>query len=427
MTKVRLILFVLICASPAILLTDGLVVQGIVAGIIAVALAMMARELRPGETEFFISITRLLAAVALIPAVWMVIQILPLRLLVHPIWKSAEKALGHPVVGAISVDLGVSIIALGQYLSIAAVAFLSAAVAVDRTRADWILFGLTAAGTATALIVLAYDQFSIGVALTPLVLAQAIDCASVGTIASGAACIRTIERYAARHSSPPRSMSLLLWTLTGSILALVICGGTLLLRAPQGILAATGCGVLALLCAMIIRGFNFRTFGATALAVLSIGIASLLLVHEPFDREKSLALAFATGATAPTERLLGDAPLAGTGAGTFEALAQIYREMDDPPTSPVPATTAAALAIEFGKPMMWLIVVLTGATILVLLRAALRRGRDSFHPAMAAGCLITLALLAFVNAGLLGTATGLLTAAAVGLGFAQSKSRTVKP
>ena len=147
----------------------------------------------------------------------------------------------------------------------------------------------------------------------------------------------------------------------------------------------------------------------------------------PSTERRALALAFATGATAPTERLLGDAPLAGTGAGTFEALAQIYREMDDPPTSPVPATTAAALAIEFGKPMMWLIVVLTGATILVLLRAALRRGRDSFHPAMAAGCLITLALLAFVNAGLLGTATGLLTAAAVGLGFAQSKSRTVKP
>jgi hypothetical protein len=278
-----------------------------------------------------------------------------------------------------------------------------------------------------ALIVLAHDQFSLGVVLTPLALAQAIDCTSVGTIASGAACIRTLERYAARHSSPPRSTSWLLWSLTASILALVICGGTLMLRAPQEILAATGCGVLALSCVMIIRGFNFRTLGATALAVLSIGIASLLLVHEPFDREKSFALAFASGATAPTERLLGDAPLAGTGAGTFEALAQIYREMDDPPTSPVPATTAAALAIELGKPMMWLIVALTGATILFLLRAALRRGRDSFHPATAAGCLITLALLAFVNAGLLGTATALLTAAAVGLGFAQSKSRTVKP
>jgi hypothetical protein len=426
MTKVRLILFVLICASPAVLLTDGLVVQGIVSGIVAVALAIAARELRPGETEFFISITRLLAAVALIPAIWMLVQVLPLRLLVHPIWKSAEKALGHPVAGAISVDLGVSIIALGQYLSIAAVAFLSAAVAVDRTRADWILFGLTAAGTATALIVLAYDQFSIGVALSPLVLAQAIDCTSVGTIASGAACIRTIERYAARHSSAPRSTSSLLWTLTASILALVICGGTLMLRAPQEILAATGCGVLALSCVMIIRGFNFRTLGATALAVLSIGIAGLLLVHEPFDREKSFSLAFATGATAPTERLLGDAPLAGTGAGTFEALAQIYREMDDPPTSPVPATAAAALAIELGKPMMWLIVALTGGTILFLLSAALRRGRDSFHPAMAAGCLIALALSAFGNAGLLGTATGLLTAAAVGLGFAQGKSRTVK-
>ena len=110
------------------------------AGIIAIALVIAARNLRPGETEFLISIIRWPAAIAAVPALWLCIQVLPLRLLEHSIWKSAETALGHPLVGSISIDIGATAIALGQYLSIAAVAFLSAAVAVDRLRADWILF-----------------------------------------------------------------------------------------------------------------------------------------------------------------------------------------------------------------------------------------------------------------------------------------------
>ena len=85
------------------------------------------------------------------------VQMLPLRALAHPIWNSVETALGHPVAGGISVDPGASVIALGQYLSVIAVAFLSAAVAVDRQRAEWILFALTAAVTAIALIMLTYD------------------------------------------------------------------------------------------------------------------------------------------------------------------------------------------------------------------------------------------------------------------------------
>ena len=85
---------------------------------------------------------------------------------------------------------------------------------------------------------------------------------------------------------------------------------------------------------------------------------------------------------------------------------------------------AASIGIELGKPMLWLIVALAGGAIIFLVRASLQRGRDSFYPAMGASCLTTLLLLAFVNAGVLGAACGLMTAAAIGLAFAQSKSRT---
>jgi hypothetical protein len=122
---------------------------------------------------------------------------------------------------------------------------------------------------------------------------------------------------------------------------------------------------------------------------------------------------------------LNDAPLVGTGAGTFPALAPIYREKDDPPSASVPATTASALAIELGKPAFWLILAGTAGFIVILLRASLRRGRDSFYAAMAGGALLATALLAFTNAGQLGMSPGLIVAAIVGLGIGQSESRTI--
>ena len=149
--------------------------------------------------------------------------------------------------------------------------------------------------------------------------------------------------------------------------------------------------------------------------------------HAP-QRDTSALLTFANDSppalTELNQRMLDDAPLVGTGAGTFAALTPIYREKDDPQSATIPATTAAALAIELGKPMLWLIVAGTAGFIVFFLWASSRRWRDSFYSAMAASSLLTLALLAFSDAGLLGTSTGLIVAAILGLGVAQTESRT---
>jgi hypothetical protein len=57
-SQVRLILLTLICSSPVILLLEGLIMQGLIAGTVAVALAIMARTLRSSESEFLIFIIR---------------------------------------------------------------------------------------------------------------------------------------------------------------------------------------------------------------------------------------------------------------------------------------------------------------------------------------------------------------------------------
>jgi hypothetical protein len=77
--------------------------------------------------------------------------------------------------------------------------------------------------------------------------------------------------------------------------------------------------------------------------------------------------------------------------------------------------------------MLLLIAMATAVAIIALLRASLQRGRDSFYPAMGGSCLVTLLLLAFVNAGLLATPVSLIAAATLGLAVVQSKSRTVRP
>jgi hypothetical protein len=429
MLTVRNILVALILASPAILAWDGLMAQGAVAGIVAVALALTALSMRPGEAEFFVSIIRAPMMAAAIPGLWLLLQLLPLGVLAHPIWASAEQALGHSLPSAISVDPAASLISLGKYLSMCAVIFLSAAVGVDRQRAEWMLFALTAAVATIALLVLAHDFLSVEVGLSSFARAPAIDCACVGVIIAGAACIRSIERYEISRSSSQQLPAMLLWASAGGVAALAVCVAALVVGAMYWAAFAAGCGLAALAFSWITRRFSFRAFGISAIIVPTLAVVLLVMAYHPPERGVSVPLAYAGSSTpliAQSQRMLDDAPMLGTGAGTFAAVAPIYREIDEPSAGSVAATTAATFAIELGKPMFWLITVATAASIVMLLAASLRRRRDAFYPAMGAGCLIASLMVAFVDSGLLGTATELIVAAALGLAFAQSKSRAAQ-
>ena len=151
-----LILVLLILATPITIIFDGLVIQGVVAAIAAVSVGIVAVRIRPGEARFLVNVIRPVAVVAAVPAIWMLIQVIPMQNvgLAHPIWKSAAAALGHPLSGSISIDPGATFISFVRYLSAAAIAFVAAAVAIDRRRAEWILLALTTATTLIALMAL---------------------------------------------------------------------------------------------------------------------------------------------------------------------------------------------------------------------------------------------------------------------------------
>ncbi len=431
MSYARLILVILICLFPFILLMDGAIIRGVVAGVAATGVAVVACTSRPGETKFLISMIRPGATLAAVPALWIVIQILPLKAIANPIWASAEAALGHPLSGSISIDLGASVMALGLYLSTVAVALLSAAVAVDRQRAESVLFALMCTTVVIALILLFHDlaglTFLNGVG-TSSGRAQAVDCTVIGAIVATAAGIRTHERYETRRNLK-RAEPALVWTLVASYAALVTCAMTLAVSSTGGAMIAAGYGVGALIGIAVIRRLSLGPWGVTAIAVSMIGLAVLLIASEPGLRTKGVALAFAAPADpaliSASQRVLHDTPWTGTGAGAFAEIMPIYHDIDDPSTSTAP-TAVAALAIELGPPMLWLIMAAVFGAIVILLRAALQRGRDSFYPGAGAGCLVALFFLSFMNAGILGTATAVIGAVVLGLALAQSKSRTIQ-
>ncbi len=405
--------------------------HAIVAGLAAAGIGVLALTIRPGENQFLISVIRPGAVLAAIPALWIVVQILPLRPIAHPIWNSAAGALGHPLAGSISIDFGASVMALGLYLSIIAIALLSAAVAVDRQRASWILFTLMAATSLIAVILPFHDLAGLTFlndigALSER--AQAVDCTAIGTIIATAAGFRTLERRESSRANAGKSAPALLWPFIAIYATLVVCIISLAVSSSGAAMIATGYGFGALVAVAAIRRLGFGPWGIAAIAVPAIGLAVLLIASEPGLRTKGAVLAFARSPTALTsvsQRVLDDAPWTGTGAGTFAAIMPIYRDIDDPETSTAP-TAVAALSIELGRPMLWLIVAVIVGAIVILLRSSLLRGRDFFYPAAGAGCLITLLSLSFMNPGILGTATSVIAAAVLGLALAQSKSRAIQ-
>lgn len=103
-----------------------------------------------------------------------------------------------------------------------------------------------------------------------------------------------------------------MWTFVACGAALAICGAAVI---------ATGYGIHAMACVSIIR--RFALVGTTAIAAPGLGVAIVLLAYYPAERGTSVPLAFAgisdPSLIAVSERVLYDAPLVGTGAGTFTA------------------------------------------------------------------------------------------------------------
>src|SRR5262249_13524890 len=151
-------------AVPPLLVFDGLTVQGIASAVLACGIAAVAIAMRPGEVSFMLQSMRMPLLLAAIPIAWMLLQILPLKMigLANPVWYTAEQALGHRLGGSISIDPGATALVCAQWLLALAVMLLAAAVGVDRQRAEWVLFALVAGTALAAALLILQDLTGVG-------------------------------------------------------------------------------------------------------------------------------------------------------------------------------------------------------------------------------------------------------------------------
>src|SRR6266702_2516810 len=147
----------LIALLPALVMVDGILANGMVSAIVAVAMVTVVLALDTSKLNRF---SRLLGPTAFIvlfiPCLWMLLQVLPIptRSPANPVWVSASTALDQPFVGAISLDIGATLLSFGHYCAILAAAFVTATVTLNKQRAGSVLSLLTgiAALIATELI-----------------------------------------------------------------------------------------------------------------------------------------------------------------------------------------------------------------------------------------------------------------------------------
>ncbi len=426
-------LALLIITTPAIIIFDGPMIHGLVIAAAAASVAAVALRIRPGEADFLSSVVRLPAVFALVPALWMLVQVLPLKPvgLANPIWDSTAAALGRPLGGSISIDPGATLVSLARYLSVAAIALVAAAVAVDRYRSKWILFSLVTSTTLIAAMVLinrtGYFTF-LNNGAGGAAGNAATDCAALGVILAATAALHTAERGQAYGTVQGRSAMPLL-TFMACLVAVAVCSLAVIVDATGQMYFAIACGVATLVVAIIIRLFRPGPWGYSAIVAVALVAATAVVALQPDKQTTDLTLKFATRAPAPliavAQRVLAETRWTGTGAGTFAAVLPIYRGIDELTAGPVAPTAAAAIAAEMGRPFLWAMLIAAIGLVVMLLRGSATRGRDSVYSIAGASCVVTFALLGFGNAGLLSTPALIIAAATVGMAIGQSKSRSL--
>jgi hypothetical protein len=422
-----ILLILLIQATPAAVFADGPVIRGVLTLVIAAALGIVSTVAGARETAHVLRVLRFPLLLLLLPAAWMLVQLMPIPLrLSNSIWNAAAEAGDAGSFGHMTVDVGATVIAIVRYLTAVGILMVAATTTVDRSRAEWLIHWLTAATASLATILLAHAFFG----LFPLAdtrATTALHAASgLGILIAAAATIRAVERYETRRNRAEMSPAKLAWTLAAGLSALTLCWLALLLAAPARVTFAAACGFVTILLILVTRRFALPPLGAACLGVLTVvGALAIITTESKTTADATLRFALASPpAVSIVERMIAD-NLSGTGGGTFGALLPVYRGIDEPGLSEDAPTTAAQLEIEMGRLAPWTVALLALVVLGFLLRGALNRGRDSFYPTAAAGCVVTLTIEAFIDASLLGTTVMILSTASLGLGLAQSASRSL--
>ena len=421
--------------TPVVLFLDGPVMLGFACAVLAIALIVFAQMQRSGELAHLSTLVWPIAFVMILPALFMALQTVPLPFLSHfanPIWESASTALGRSFMPSLSIDPGATLLSLSRYLAWLGVGLLAAAITIDRQRAEWVLFALTAATVLIAALLILND--AAGATLLAEVQNVArrggvLNAAALGVVLSVACADRAYERFETRRSTHPRSGPRLARNFLLCLVAFIICAGAVAQAHSANSSFAAAIGLVILLAVIMIRRFGLGLGGACSVALIGCVLALAFFGERSSQNGLDFSIRFApksVSSSAMAQRLLADSTWIGTGAGTYHDLVPIYRDPNESTGNEYPPTAAGQFSVEWGRPLFWAGVIIAIVMIVKLSRAALNRGRDSFYPAAGASALAVLLISAFGNPGLTGATTLILSGAVLGLALAQSCSRAVQ-
>ena len=425
-------LLALVGLSPLLSFFDRLWADGIVELYVAVTLGIVAVFIRPGEAAFWVKTTRWAIILAAVPLLWMIVQLLPLPIgsISGSIWQSAGSALGTNLWSSITIDPGLTILALCRYASIIAVGIIAAAVSIDRLQAERLFFVLGFAVVVLALLSVVHQLGGfafLGDRGSDSIRAATLTGSVYGVVLFAALAILIVERHLTRRSQHDFRWQFLM-PLAGSIGGFAFCCLATLIAGSEQTIFAAGCGLATVVIIQFVRRIGLDWRAAAAMGCVAIIGAAVIVATKGHPALADFSMRYATHTTADfisvSDRLVHGVGFAGSGAGTFEAIYRLYAVQDISGATLAP-TLAAQIAIELGRPALWIMTMLMVALIFLCARGGFNRGRDFFYSIGGAGVGVASLVLAFCDIGMSNLVISMLLAASLGLALAQSLSRTL--
>ncbi|MCA1497343.1 hypothetical protein [Bradyrhizobium sp. NBAIM14] len=413
---VRLVILAeLVAIAAALAMPESLQAWVLISVVLATAALTVAIFLPPSSLGLAKLLRPSLVVVLAAPALWMALQAVPMPIgkLGNPIWATASATLNEPLAEKITVDTTATMFSLVQYCAVLAAGLTAAVIALDRHRAARLLHILLS--IATIVTALWFGREITGVAGP-----DGSTVAVLGVLLSCATAIRAVDQILRR--SRPGTIALgPLPALSVATIALIVCMAALLIRGNSTALVSALLGSEILLSVFAVRRWFpglWGTAGVLATATI-VFIATATVI--PFRTNTDLTIVLSMSSQAATERMLQDVAPAGSGAGASTVLLPIYQDAGVGDSLERP-TAAATIVIDMGWAFLCAVVVAALLCASVLIRRALSRAYDYVFPALGAGALIAVTILAFSDHGILGLGASLLFAALFGLAFGQSLS-----
>jgi hypothetical protein len=405
-------LILLTIATPLFAISDQAFVRDVSLVLSAIVLGLAASDASE-KLSFVLQRMKIFWLAAIVVMAWLAFQLVPLPTsLANPLWSAASLALDEQSGAAhVTIDPTATLGSLITYLSLVSLVMSAAIVGRDRSHARALMVALSFACTGVAILLL-LDQFdpAIGLPAPDDMRGRIMAAIAVmAVLANGSLLIMVAGKDEGIGPSTRLSLAALAFIgIAISFLALKTAASL------ASTLAALG-GLTIQAFIPLVRRLKLRSWQAFIL-FLTLAAITICLVDLKYLSLSDLAAQASPEDRLDVQRALSDAPGLGTGAGTFAYVMPMYRGFGLPPLIIAP-TTAIAMSIEWGSYAFWALTAFAVMLCLALFWGALRRGHDAYLPSFAAAVVLVTLNQAFRDPSLLGPATQVTLAIALGLGL----------